>query len=74
MRVFVHFDRQGNIVSVSKVDWMHPDLAHPHGGLNQGDEVIEIDPEEKAISLDPHEIANQYSMDVKKYKLRKRRK
>jgi hypothetical protein len=74
VRLFIHFNQQGNIVSVSKVEFMQPDLVHPHGGLMEGDDVIEIDPEEEHISLDAHEIAEQYSVDVKKRKLRKRRK
>jgi hypothetical protein len=49
---------------------MNPDLVHPHAGLAKGDEVIELDPEEEHLPLDAHEIAEQYSVDVKKRKLK----
>ena len=70
MRLFIHFNRRGTIISVSKVEFMNPDLVHPHAGLAKGDEVIELDPEEEHLPLDAHEIAEQYSVDVKKRKLK----
>jgi hypothetical protein len=74
VRLFVHFDRRGTIISVSKVEFMNPDLVHPHAGLTEGDEVIELDPEEEHLPLDAHEIAEHYTVDMKTRKLRKRRK
>jgi hypothetical protein len=74
VRLFVHFNRRGTIISVSKVEFMNPDLVHPHAGLMEGDEVIELDLEDEHLPLDAHEIATQYLVDVKKRKLKKRRK
>jgi hypothetical protein len=73
MRLFVHFDRGGAILSVSKVEFMAPGLEHPHGALQEGDDVLELTPTAEQAALDVHELMERYSVDVKKRKLRKRR-
>jgi hypothetical protein len=74
MRLFVRFDGRGKIISVGKVEFMHPGMDHPHGAVNEGEDVIEVDPSPEHMALDAHELAEQYSVDVKKRKLHKRRK
>jgi hypothetical protein len=73
MRLFVHFDRGGTILSVSKVEFMAPGLEHPHGALQEGDDVLEQTPTAEQAALDVHELMEHYSVDLKKRKLRKRR-
>lgn len=73
MELFVRFDRHGKILSVGKVEQMHESLDHPHGGLAEGDSVLKIRPTAEQAALDAHEIAVQYSVDVKKRKLHKKR-
>lgn len=73
VRLFVHFDRNGTILSVSKVAFMAPGLEHPHGALQDGEDVLELAPTAEQAALDVHEIMARYSIDVKKRKLRKRR-
>jgi hypothetical protein len=74
MRLFIHFDAQGKIVSASKVEVMHPGLEHPHGALNEGDDVLEVEPTVEQAALTAHELGQKYTVDVKKRKLQKRRK
>lgn len=74
MRLFIHFDKQGKIISASKVEIMHHGLEHPHGALNAGEDVIEMKLSGEMAALDAHEFAEKYTVDIKKRKLQKRRK
>ncbi len=73
MKLYIRYDRHGNILAVSKVEALHESLEHPHGGLEPGEEVIQIKPTPEQAKLDAHELALQYSMDVRKNKLQKKR-
>ena len=71
MELFVRFDRNGKILSVAKVQQMHESLTHPFGGLEEGDDVLRLEPTEELAALDAHEIAAQYSVDMERRTLRK---
>jgi hypothetical protein len=73
VELFIQFDRHGKILSVSKVEQMHESLEHPHGGLDKGDDVLKVKSTAELAALDAHEVVVQYSVDVKKRKLQKRR-
>jgi hypothetical protein len=73
MRLFVHFDPNGTILSVSKVEFMASGLKHPPGALQEGEDVLELVPTAEQAALDVHELMARYSVDLKKRKLRKRR-
>ena len=73
MRLFVHFDRSGRILSASKVEFMAEGIDHPHGALAKGEDVLELTPTAEQAALDAHELLARYTVDVKKRKLRKRR-
>ena len=73
MELYIRFDQRGRIVSVSRMETMHESLEHPHGGLEEGESVIHVKPTPEQAKLAAHELAAQYSVDVKKGKLQKLR-
>lgn len=73
MRLFVHFDRKGTVLSASKVDVLADGLDHPHGALGDGEDVLEVHPTPEQAALDAHELMARYAVDVKQRKLQKRK-
>ena len=46
MELFVRFDRNGKIISVAKVQRMHESLTHPFASLDEGEDVLKLQPTE----------------------------
>jgi hypothetical protein len=63
MRLFIHYDEKGNIVSVVKVHEMNSALPHPFAHQEESDCVIEVEVTPELIGLDAHEVAGQYFVD-----------
>lgn len=72
MRLFIQHDSKGNIISVSKIEVMDPSLKHPYSGLAKDESVLEVEPTSELEALDCHEISEQYLVDMKKMKPKKR--
>ena len=71
MKLFVHFDEQGRIVSVAKVHAAEGPALNPFLHLEQQERVLEMNATEELQALDAHEIAEQYAVDLPDRKLRK---
>ena len=73
MRLFIHYNAAGDILSASKVEIMDESLVHPFGGTDNEESVLEVEPTDELKALDCHEICEQYTVDVKKGVLNKTR-
>lgn len=72
MRIFIRYDKQGAVLAVAKSSMLHDGLDHPFADAVAGESVIEV-PETPALqALTPHEVQEQYRVDLKKKQLRKR--
>ncbi|HZD93956.1 MAG TPA: hypothetical protein VE133_06860 [Candidatus Sulfotelmatobacter sp.] len=71
MKLFVHFDEQGRIISVAKVHVSGGAAQNPFLHLEQQDRVLEMNAPEELRAMDAHEIAEQYMVDLKDRTLRK---
>jgi hypothetical protein len=72
MRVFVKYNRDGEVLSVSKVEMMPQHLEQPFGTLEDGVQFIEVDAKPPATQLSALELHEGYKVDVKKKKLVKK--
>lgn len=73
MRLFVRFDKTGKMISTMKVNVMDESLEHPFGFLEEAESVLEVKAPARFKSLQCHEICEQYLVDVKKKKLKKKK-
>ena len=72
MRLFIKSDDTGKIISTAKVDAMPDDIDQPYADLAEGEVVIEVPLTRKLKGLLCHEISEQYTMDIKQKKLKKK--
>ena len=72
MRLFIHYDEKGNIISASKTEGLAESLAHPYGHVGEDEAVLEVEPDETLEALDCHEIGEQYVVDVEQRRLKKK--
>jgi hypothetical protein len=72
MRLFIHYDEAGNIISASKASVLHESLEHPYGDVAENAGVLEVEPNAALDALDCHEIVEQYVVDVEQKKLKKK--
>ncbi len=72
MRLFIHYDGKGSIVSATKSNLLDESLAHPYGLIGEDEGVLEVETDAELEALDCHEICERYKVDLKKKSLRKR--
>jgi hypothetical protein len=72
MRVFVHYDKEGQILSVVQVERMADDLEHPFTLTEEAQGVLELETDDPTAKQACHEIQADYAVDVVKKKLRKK--
>lgn len=65
MRLFLHSDQEGNLLSAIKVTVMVEDLEHPYGDVGEDQRVVEIQPTAELEHLSCHEICDRYILDLK---------
>ncbi|MBE9533361.1 MAG: hypothetical protein IMF03_00040 [Proteobacteria bacterium] len=71
MRIFVIYNRKGEILSVSKVDTMPEELEQPFG--TESDElVLEVPAKKALLELDIIQFHEKYKVDSEKKKLIKK--
>jgi len=73
MRLFIHFDEDGQILSVGKVHAMEHEEHNPFIHAEKPDRVIEVEAPPELQDLDAHEIAEQYVIDTAAGVLRKKK-
>jgi hypothetical protein len=71
VRTFIHYDQNGEIVSVAKVEVMPEHLEHPFTLTEEAHGVLELDPEDPLAEKAGGELIGAYSVDVKSKRLRK---
>jgi hypothetical protein len=64
VRLFVHYTKDGQIVSTTKATVLPEGLEHPYVDVGEDDAVLEVEPSAELERLAAHEIAEQYSVDV----------
>ena len=72
MRIFVRHDKDGNIVSTTKANVLAEGLEHPYGSLEEGENVLEVQPTPELEELAPHEISERYVVAVKDKRLKRK--
>jgi len=72
MKLFIHFDEQGQVLSVAKVHAAGERTQNPFLHVERQELVLELDLTEEFHALDAHEIAEQYMVDVKLRQLTKK--
>lgn len=69
MRVFIKYDQEGKIISVSKVNLMPEELENPYGDLTDKEQVLEVTETEEIAQLDAIQIHSNYRVDIQSKKL-----
>lgn len=72
MKLFIHFDDDGQILSVGKVHAMEHEGHNPFIHAEKPDRVIETEAPPELQDLDAHEIAEQCVVDTCEGVLRKK--
>jgi hypothetical protein len=72
MRLFIRYSATGEILSASKTEIMDQSLAHPFGGIEDAESVLEVEPTDELKALFCHEICEEYTVDTKKPALQKK--
>jgi hypothetical protein len=72
MKLFIHFDERGQVLSVAKVHAAGGRTQNPFLHVGRQEQVLELELTEEFHALDAHEIAEQYAVDVKQRKLMKK--
>jgi hypothetical protein len=72
MRIFIVYNNSGEIISVSKVEFMSEELEHPYVILGGGEAVMEIPAKGDILQLEALQIHEQFKVNVAKGKLVKR--
>lgn len=74
MRIFVKYNRDGEILSVSKIAVMPESLNQPYTLLGEGEAVLEVPAEEDYLRLDALKLHEGYEVDIGQEKLVKKSK
>lgn len=74
MKLFIHFDEKGNIVSAIRVHEMNSAFDHPFAHSDESGRVIEAEVTKELNGLQAHEIVEQYCVDTSTRSLRKTKK
>lgn len=69
MRIFIKYDQEGKIISVSKVDLMPEELENPYGDLAANEQVLEVTETEEIAQIDAIQIHTNYRVDTQRKKL-----
>jgi hypothetical protein len=72
MRIFVKYNGEGQILSVSKVDSMSEGVDQPYGLLEENEFVLEAPADEELLNLDALQIHTEYQVDVDQSRLVKK--
>jgi len=63
MRTFVKFDKEGNILSTCRLEFVPEGAEHPYEDLAEGESVIEIPSTEAVEGISCAEIHAKYKVD-----------
>ncbi|MBL7189113.1 MAG: hypothetical protein ISS70_22530 [Phycisphaerae bacterium] len=74
MRIFIHYNKDGRILSVARVDHLAENLEHPFMLTDDDESVLQLKPDDPAEKLASHQIHEGYKVDVKKKRLKKKSK
>ncbi|MCB9101775.1 MAG: hypothetical protein H6632_19730 [Anaerolineales bacterium] len=74
MKIFIIYNLEGEILSVSKVEQIPEDLDQPFVFLPDEESVLEIEATENLAKLSPLQFHKQYVIDIEKKKLMKKTK
>jgi hypothetical protein len=74
LNIFVKYDSKGRILSVTRVAKMPEGVKHPYAvDLEEGVEVLAIEPLGQFADMEPLDIHNNFAVDVEKKTLVKQR-
>lgn len=69
MTTFVKFDKDGNILSTCRLEFIPQGLQHPSIDLAENESVIEAEPADAFAAMSCLDMHNNYKVDVSKGKL-----
>lgn len=72
MRIFVMYNREGEILSVSKVEVMPEHLNQPFAMVDENEFVIEVPMKEEFLKIDAIQLHEKYKVDAEQKKLIKK--
>jgi hypothetical protein len=72
MRIFIHYDQTGRILSVAQVESMAEGLEHPFLLADETEGVLELNPDDPAAKQACHEIHTGYVVEVANKRLKKK--
>lgn len=73
MKIFARVNKEGIIVSISKVDKLPEGVDKPYADLDKGESVIEIKPTKELERTPLETIHDNYRVDIKTKKLMKKK-
>ncbi len=72
MRLFVQYNKAGDILSALKVETLPEGVEQPYGLMGEGESVLELPATEEFLALDGIQLVSNYRVDPKKKQLVKK--
>lgn len=73
MRMFTKVNKEGTIISFSKVKSLPEGIDQPFADLAQDESVVEVEPTKDLEKLPAHKIHENYRVNMKSKKLMKKK-
>ena len=70
MRTFIHYNKNGKVLSVAQIEVLAEGLEHPFVLTDETEEVLELKYDDPIAKQACHEIHDSYVVDIKKKKLK----
>ncbi|NEQ80714.1 MAG: hypothetical protein F6K26_10810 [Moorea sp. SIO2I5] len=64
MKIFIKYNSEGKIISISKIRFMPSGMEHPYGILEEDEFVIEMPLTEELMQIEAVELHDNYRVDV----------
>ncbi|NER28622.1 MAG: hypothetical protein F6J89_13565 [Symploca sp. SIO1C4] len=72
MKIFIKFNSEGKILSISKLRFMPEGMEHPYGILEENEDVIEVPLTEELMQIETVELHDTYQIDIETKQLVKK--
>lgn len=66
MRIWIKHDENGRILNAMKAVYLDPSVSEPFGSLSEGEGVIHLDPTPGLETIECHDFAERFAVDVRK--------
>lgn len=72
MKIFIKYNPDGNILSVSRLEVMPAELEQPFGALKEGEQCLEVSSTGEFSQMGAMQIHENYRVDVERKELVKK--